>query len=155
MIKILFVCLGNICRSPMAEFIMKDLVKRQGLDKGFLIESRATSAEEQGCSMHYEAVSKLHKEKVALGQHFAKQLEPEDYNNYDYIIGMDKRNYKNILRIVGEDSEQKVSLLLDYTKHPGDIADPWYSGDFDKAYDDILEGCKALLKELEPEVFKK
>lgn len=146
--KILFVCLGNICRSPMAEMVFKDLVRKNGLESEFYIDSAATSSEEMGNSMHYGTVQKLRKEGVPFTDHRARQITAGDYERFDYIIGMEERNIINILRIVGDDKEQKVCRLLDFTDNPRDIADPWYTGNFDKTYNDVLEGCKALLNQM-------
>ena len=145
MIKILFVCHGNICRSPMAQFIMQDLVNKKGLSDHFYIDSAATSTEEIGSGVHYGTRGKLREAGVPLGNHQAVQMKRSDYTQYDYIIGMDQWNQRNMLRILREDPEEKISLLLDFTDHPRDIADPWYTGNFDITYDDILEGCEALL----------
>lgn len=148
MIKILFVCHGNICRSPMAEFVMKDLVKKAGLDDKFLIESKATSTEELGNSPHPGTVRKLREMGVPMGAHRAEQMRRSDYENYDYLIGMDGWNLRNIRRIIKDDPEGKVSLLLEHAGSSRDIADPWYTGNFDQTFDDVLEGCTALLEEL-------
>lgn len=145
MIKVMFVCLGNICRSPMAEFVLKDLVKKKNLENKFLIKSSATSYEEIGNDVHYGTVRKLNSVGVLVEKREATRLQKSDYDKYDYIIGMEEINIKNILRIVGQDQENKVCKLLDFTSNPRDIADPWYTGNFDKTYDDILEGCKAFL----------
>ena len=149
MIKILFVCHGNICRSPMAEFVMKDLVRKAGLEDEFLIESKATSTEELGNSPHYGTVNKLREVGVPMGPHRAEQMRREDYKKYDYLIGMDRWNMRNIMHIIKSDPEGKVSLLLEHAGSSRDIADPWYSGNFDQTYDDVLEGCEALLNELQ------
>ncbi len=148
MIRIMFVCLGNICRSPMAEFVLKDLVKKQNLESEFYISSSATSSEEIGNGVHYGTIRKLNQEKIPVEDRVAKKLKKEDYDKYDYIIGMEKSNIINILRIIGNDKNQKVYRLLDFTNNPRDIADPWYTGNFDKAYEEILEGCKALIKKI-------
>ena len=145
MIKILFVCHGNICRSPMAQFVMQDLVNRRGLSDQFYIDSAATSREEIGNGVHYGTRGKLKEVGVPLLNHRAVQLKRADYDEYDFILGMDRWNRKNMLRILGEDPQSKVSLLLDFAEHPRDIADPWYTGNFDVTYDDIVEGCEALL----------
>lgn len=145
MIKVMFVCLGNICRSPMAEFVLKDLVKKKNLENKFLIKSSATSYEEIGNDVHYGTVRKLNSVGVFVEKREATRLQKSDYDKYDYIIGMEERNIQNILRIVEQDQENKVCKLLDFTSNPRDIADPWYTGNFDKTYDDILEGCKAFL----------
>lgn len=148
MIRIMFVCLGNICRSPMAEFVLKDLLKKQNLESEFYISSSATSSEEIGNGVHYGTIRKLNQEKIPVEDRVAKKLKKEDYDKYDYIIGMEKSNIINILRIIGNDKNQKVYRLLDFTNNPRDIADPWYTGNFDKAYEEILEGCKALIKKI-------
>ncbi len=148
MIKVLFICHGNICRSPMAEFVMKDMVRRCGHEQDFIIESKATSTEELGNSPHYGTVAKLRQEGIPIERHTASQLRRSDYARYDYLIGMDRWNYKNIMRIVGEDPEGKVSLLLEFAGSSRDIADPWYTGNFDQTYEDVREGCEALLAQL-------
>lgn len=148
MIKILFVCHGNICRSPMAEFVMKDLVRKNGQEDNFLIESKATSTEELGNEPHYGTRNKLRSEGIPMEPHRASQIRQSDYSNYDYIIGMDKWNYKNILRITGGDPDGKVSLLLNFAGLSRDIADPWYTGNFDDTYEDICIGCEALLQNI-------
>ena len=145
MIKILFVCHGNICRSPMAEFVFKDMVKKQGVASEFYIASAATSTEEIGNPVHPGTRNKLAQVGISVSGKYAVQMKKSDYQKYDYIIGMDKQNYRNMLRIVGRDEEQKISLLLDYTDHPRDVADPWYTGDFEKTYEDVTAGCEGLL----------
>ena len=146
MIKVMFVCLGNVCRSPMAEFILKDLVKKKGIENEFLIKSSATSYEEIGNDVHYGTVRKLNSVGVPIENREALRLTQNDYRTYDYILGMEEANIRNILRIVGDDSENKVYRLLDFSKNSRDIADPWYTGNFDKTYEDILEGCNAFLE---------
>ena len=146
--KVLFVCLGNICRSPMAEMVFKDLVRKNGLEKEFYIDSAATSSEEVGNGIHYVTVQKLRKEGIPFTDHRARRITKEDYEKFDYIIGMEERNIINILRIIEDDKEQKVCRLLDFTDNPRDIADPWYTGNFDVTYKDVLEGCKALLNQI-------
>lgn len=148
MIRVLFICHGNICRSPMAEFVMKDLVNKSGYKDKFFIASKATSTEELGNSPHYGTRNKLRSEGIPMEPHRASQMDKNDYNEYDYIIGMDSWNYKNILRITGGDPENKVYLLLEFAGLSRDIADPWYTGDFDKTYEDIYKGCEALLHSL-------
>lgn len=145
MIKILFVCHGNICRSPMAEYVMKHLVKTSGYEHDFYIASAATSREEIGNHIHYGTRNKLREMGIPTDNRVAVQMERSDYAKYDYLIGMDQWNYKNMIRIVGQDPENKISLLLDFTSRPGDIADPWYTGNFDETYRDVCEGCEALL----------
>ena len=147
MIKVLFICHGNICRSPMAEFVMKDLVKKAGLEKEFFIASAATSTEEIGNPVYPPARRRLAQAGISCDGKYAVQLTKKDYEKYDYIIGMEQVNIKNIMRIVGEDPQKKVYRLLDFTGQPGDIADPWYSGDFDTTYEQVLAGCEGLLKE--------
>lgn len=145
MIKICFVCLGNICRSPMAEFIMKDLIKKNNLENKIFIESRATSYEEIGNGIYPPAKKKLTEENIYYDSNKVSiRLEKEDLNKYDYIIGMETRNIINIEKIL-ETSNKKIKRLLDYSNNPRDIADPWYTGNFDKTYDDILEGCNFLV----------
>ena len=151
MIKILFVCHGNICRSPMAEFILKDMVRKQGLADRFAIASAATSTEEIGNPVHRGTREVLKRLGISAAGKHAVQMTKKDYENYDYLIGMDHWNIKNIERIVGRDPEHKIHLLLKFAGRSGDIADPWYTGDFEKTYQDILEGCRGLLKTIAEE----
>lgn len=144
--KILFVCLGNICRSPMAEFVFKELVKREKIENDFYISSAATSTEEIGNDIHYGTKNKLDKMNIHYKHHEAKQIKKEDYEKYDFIIGMEDDNLVAIRKIVGEDKNKKIYKLLDFSSNVRDIADPWYTGNFDKTYDDILEGCTLLLE---------
>lgn len=146
MTKILFVCHGNICRSPMAEFVMKDLVKQAGLENQFQIASAATSTEEIGCPVYPPARRKLAEHGISCAGKTARQLTKADYAQYDLLIGMDRANIRNMNRICGGDPEGKIKLLLDFTDRPGDVADPWYTGDFDATWRDVLEGCQGLLK---------
>jgi protein-tyrosine phosphatase len=145
MIKILFVCHGNICRSPMAEFIMKDMAKQRGIADTFYIASAATSREEIGNPVYPPAQKKLRQHGITTEGKYARQMTHEDYDLFDYLIGMEQQNITNMLRIVGSDSEKKICRLLDYSFRPRDIADPWYTDDFDLTYHDILEGCTAFL----------
>lgn len=146
MTRILFICHGNICRSPMAEYIMKALVKEQRLEKDFEIASAATSREEIGNFLYPPAQRKLREHGIPFGAHAARQMTRADYLYYDKIIAMEAYNLRNLRPMVGNDPDQKVSLLMDYTRRPGDVADPWYTRDFETAYQDILEGCQGLLK---------
>ena len=146
MIKVMFVCLGNICRSPMAEFVFKDIVKKQGLEKEFYIKSSATSSEEIGNDIHYGTRDKLIQNGISFTKRKAVKLRAEDYKKYDYIIGMEKSNVINIKRIVGEDVDDKIYRLLDFSDTPRDIADPWYTGNFEITFNDIVEGCNGFLK---------
>ena len=148
MIKILFVCHGNICRSPMGEFIMKDLVEKAGLTNQFHIESAATSSEETGSPVYPPARRKLAEHGISCDGKKARQVTKRDYEEYDYIIGMDSMNIRNLHRVFGGDPKGKISLLMSFTPHPGDVADPWYTGDFERSWKDILEGCKGLLAEI-------
>ena len=146
MIKVMFVCLGNICRSPMAEFVFKDMVKKQGLEKEFYIKSSATSSEEIGNDIHYGTRDKLIQKEIPFTKRKAVKLRAEDYKKYDYIIGMEKSNVINIKRIVGEDVDDRIYRLLDFSDTPRDIADPWYTGNFENTFNDIVEGCNGFLK---------
>lgn len=146
MIKILFVCHGNICRSTMAEFLMKDMVSKAGREKDFYIASAATSREEIGNDIHPGTKRKLREQGVPFSRHAARQMTKQDYHDYDYIIGMDNENLRNILRITGGDPENKVFKLLDFANEDRSIADPWYTGNFDQTYDDILLGLQGLLE---------
>ena len=153
MIRVLFVCHGNICRSPMAEFIFKDMVSGRNLADRFYIASAATSTEEiwngTGNPVYPPAREELAKHGIRCKGKRAVQLKKEDYEKYDYILGMDHWNLKNMLRIVKSDPEKKVKLLLDYSDDPRDISDPWYTGRFDVTYADVVEGCEGFLKHLE------
>ena len=148
MAKVLFVCHGNICRSPMAEFVMKDLVKKAGRDGEFDIASAATSSEEIGNPVYPQARRKLAEHGLACDGKRARQFTARDYSHYDLIIGMDSANIRSLRRASGGDPEGKVRLLLSYTPHPRDVADPWYTCDFDAAWNDIYTGCQALLNSL-------
>ena len=148
MIKILFICHGNICRSPMAEFVMKDLVKRAGLEHQFQIASAATSTEEIGNPVYPPAREKLAEHGISCRGKTARQVTRSDYDAYDLLIGMDSAKLRDMYCICGGDYAGKMSLLMDHTTRPGDVAGPWYKGDFEATWLDVLEGCQGLLKEL-------
>ena len=148
MIKVLFICHGNICRSPMAEFVMKDLAEKSHTAPYFHIASAATSREEIGNPVHYDTRNKLRQYGISTAGKYAVQMTKADYAKYDYLIGMELYNIRNMLRILGGDPEHKVCRLLDFTDHPRDIDDPWYTGNFDLTYDEILEGCQAFYRHL-------
>ncbi len=151
MTKVLFICHGNICRSPMAEFVMKDLVKKAGLEKDFQIASAATSTEEIGSPVYPPARRKLAEHGIQCDGHSARQLINRDYDKYDLLIGMDQANLHNMYRICGGDYAGKLHLLLDFTDLHGDVADPWYTGDFETTWRDVLEGCTGLLRTVREE----
>ena len=161
MVKILFVCHGNICRSPMAEFVMKDLVKKAGLEKEFHIESAATSTEEIGNPVYPPARRKLAEHGIGCAGKTARQMTRSDYGAYDLLIGMDQANLRNMTRICGGDPDGKLHLLMEYAggrrgtpcgpglgHHIGEVADPWYTGDFETTWRDVLAGCQGLLAAL-------
>lgn len=148
MIKILFLCHGNICRSPMAEFVMKDMVKKAGLEDEFYIESAATSAEELGNPVYPPARRLMARHGLDCAGKTARQMSKRDYDAFDLLIGMDRSNLRGMRRICGEDGAGKMHLLLDYTERPGDVADPWYTRDFEATWRDVQEGCAGLLKAL-------
>lgn len=149
MTKILFICHGNICRSPMAEFVMKHKAAQYGLSSDIHISSAATSTEELGNDIHRGTRQKLTQKRIPFSPRRARQVTKADYNEYDYLIVMDGNNLVNLRRIVGEDKDNKVYKLLDFTDRKGqDIADPWYTGNFDETFDDVSEGCEGLLKKL-------
>lgn len=151
MIKILFVCHGNICRSPMAEFVMKDLVEKAGLKDRFHIESAATSTEEIGNPVYPPARRKLAEHGISCAGHAARQLTRKDYDQFDWLIGMDFANLRNLRRMCGGDEQNKIHLLMDYTHRPGEVADPWYTGNFEATWQDVREGCEGFLQYLTKE----
>ena len=147
-IRVLFVCHGNICRSTMAQYVFQNLINRHNLTDQFYIDSAATSREEIGNPVHHGTRRKLKEVGIPCGDHRARQLEKREYDEFDYLIGMDSMNIRNMMRILGGDPEGKVSKLLDFTERTGqDIADPWYTGNFDRTYEDVKEGCEALLQD--------
>ena len=146
--RILFVCHGNICRSPMAEFVMKDLVDKAGRTADYYIESAATSTEELGNGVYPPARRKLAEHGIACSGKTARQMTRSDYARFDLLIGMDQWNIRNMTRISGGDPEGKIRLLMDFTPRPGEVADPWYTGDFEATWQDVLLGCQCLLEQL-------
>ena len=146
--RILFVCHGNICRSPMAEFVMKHLVKEAGKAPDFHIESAATSTEEIGNSVYPPARRKLAEHGIGCQGKTARQMTRSDYDRFDLLVGMDSWNIRNMNRICGGDPDGKIVMLMDYTDRPGDVADPWYTDDFEATWRDVLEGCQGLLNSL-------
>lgn len=152
MIQIMFVCHGNICRSPMAEFVLIDMVKRRGLEKDFVIASSATSTEEIwngiGNPVYPPAKAVLEGHDIDSSGKRAVQLKASDYDKYDLFIGMDSANIRNMTRILGGDKQGKIHKLMEYTGSNADVSDPWYTRDFDRCYKDIYAGCEALLNSL-------
>ena len=146
MIRVLFVCHGNICRSPMAKYIFKDLIKKKGIEDKFVVDSGATSYEEEGNGLYRHAATKLREKGIPFDTHAARRIQKEDYDKFDYILAMEQFNIGQIMKIISEDSENKVHLLLDFSSNPREISDPWYSGNFELAYNDILEGVETFLE---------
>ena len=145
MIKVLFICHGNICRSTMAQFVFQDMINKRHWEDLFYIDSAATSREEIGNPPHYGTVNKLRQVGVPVLKHRAIQLTKADYDKYDYIIGMDTWNIRNMMRILDNDPKGKVYKLLSFAGRGGDIADPWYTGNFDETYSDVVEGCNGFI----------
>lgn len=148
MIKVLFICHGNICRSTMAESVLTHLVSQRGLQDCFEINSAATSREEIGNPPHYGTVNKLRQKNIPVVPHRARQMTKADYEYYDYLIGMDSANIRNMNRIAGGDPQDKIFKLPFFAGYGKDIADPWYTGNFDETYNDVLEGCEAFIEYL-------
>ncbi|MBQ7972229.1 MAG: low molecular weight phosphotyrosine protein phosphatase [Lachnospiraceae bacterium] len=148
MIKVLFICHGNICRSPMAEFVFKNMVENRGLEDLFHIASAATSTEEIGSPVHYGTARILDRLHIDYSDKRARQMTKRDYEEYDYLIGMDSRNLRNMHRMIGGDPDDKIHLMLDFTDEPGDVADPWYTGNFEVTYRDVVAGCEGFLEYL-------
>lgn len=144
-INVLFVCYGNICRSPMAEFVFKDMIEKNNISDRFYIESAATSSEEIGSPVYYATRDKLNSVGISCTGKTARRINKDDYEKFDYIIGMELLNIEAMKRAFGGDSEGKICRLLDFTDIPGDIEDPWYSRNFDKVYEEIVSGCRAFL----------
>ena len=145
MTKILFVCYGNICRSPMAEYVMKDIVEKEGLAASFEIASGATSSWELGQPVYPPAARKLKEHGISCKGHSAHQISKAEYEYYDYIVLMDNFNMREIMKIIGSDYQEKISMLRDYTDTPGEVADPYYTGDFETTWNQVLAGCRGLL----------
>ena len=149
MIKILFICHGNICRSPMAEMIFKHMIKERHLQDFFYVNSAATSREEIGCGIHRGTKRKLAEAGIPCSEHYAVQVTKADYDKYDYLILMDARNQRELKWIIKDDPQGKIHMLLDFAGRYGEsIADPWYTGDFDITFDEVMEGCKGLLEHI-------
>lgn len=148
MIRILFICHGNICRSPMAEYVMKDIVKKAGLSSEIYIESAATSTEEIGNPIYPPVRRLLNEHHIDCSAHAARQMTRRDYKDFDLLIGMDHANIRNMHRICGGDPDGKIQMLLDYTDHPGAVADPWYTRDFMATWKDVNDGCQGLLSSI-------
>ncbi len=148
MIKVLFICHGNICRSPMAEYVMKDMVRKAGCEAEFEIASAATSREEIGNDIHRGTKAKLREQGIAFEKRQARQVTKKDYEDFDYLILMDRENKRGLSRIISADPYNKVHMLLGFAGKDRDIADPWYTGNFDETYDDVVAGCQAFLQSL-------
>lgn len=151
MIKVLFVCLGNICRSPMAQIVFENMVKELGLENNFEIDSAGTEGYNEMChaGIHRGTKEILNRKGISFSEHYSRKIRTKDYDYYDYIIAMDSENIADIKHIVGEDKDKKIKRLLDYTNNPRNVKDPWYTGNFDETYDDVVEGCKAFLENLD------
>ena len=154
MINILFICHGNICRSTMAQFVFQDMVNKAGLSDRFHVDSAATSLAEIGNPPHHGTVRKMQEVGVPVLPHRARQMTKKDYQTYDYLIGMDAWNIRNMQRIAGGDPDGRICMLLDFTDRAGEeIADPWYTGNFDVTYRDVKEGCEGLLGKLTAQIY--
>ncbi|MBO7097105.1 MAG: low molecular weight phosphotyrosine protein phosphatase [Alphaproteobacteria bacterium] len=150
MIKVLFVCLGNICRSPMAQFVFKQIIEDCGLANRFEIDSAGTNYDCDAHNfIHHGTREMLKSMHVPFEEHYSRRIQPKDYDYYDYILAMEEYNIEDILSIVGPDTKNKIHRLLDWSSNPRDIGDPWYTGNFDDSYWDIIEGCQTFLEHLE------
>lgn len=149
--KILFICHGNICRSPMAEMVFKHIVNQNGKEKEFFVDSAATDFDAIGCGIHRGTRNVLVRNQISFTEHYAKRVTMNDYIDFDLLICMDDENLNHLERIVGKDSENKVHKLLEYCGESRDVADPWYTGNFDETFDDIFKGCKSLFQLLNSE----
>ena len=148
MIRVCFICHGNICRSTMVQFVFQHLVNEQHLTDQFHIDSRATSTEEIGNPPHHGTVAKLREVGIPVVAHRARQVRRAEYGDWDHIVYMDDENARGLRRIFGDDPDGKITRMLDWTERPGDVADPWYTGNFDATYRDVLDGCTAMLEQL-------
>lgn len=148
MIKVLFVCLGNICRSPMGQIVLENMVQELGLENIFEIDSAGTEGFNESChaGIHFGTKEVLRKNGIPFKEHYSRKIKKQDYDYYDYILAMDLENIDDIKNIIGEDKNNKIKRLLDYTSTPRNIKDPWYTGNFDETYDDITKGCSAFLE---------
>ena len=154
MIKVLFVCLGNICRSPMAQIVFENMVKELGLEDDFEVDSAGTERYNEAChaGIHRGTKEILRRKGIPFSEHYSRQIRKNDYEYYDYIIAMDKENIQDMVAIWGADRDKKITRLLDYTNNPRNIKDPWYTGNFDETFDDVVEGCEAFLKSLDTHI---
>lgn len=145
-LRVLFVCHGNICRSTMAQFVLQDMVEKKGIAQFFTIDSAATSREEIGNDVHHGTRRVLEEQGVPCGHHSARQIKPSDANEWDYFIGMDEANIRNMRRMLGKDADARIYKLLEFAGSSADVADPWYTGDFETTYDDVVAGCRGFLR---------
>lgn len=150
MIKVLFVCLGNICRSPMAHMVFLDMIREKGIEDNFEVDSAGTEGYNEMChaGIHRGTREILTRKGIPFEEHYSRKIRRNDYTYFDYIIAMDSENIYDIESIVGRDRDNKIKRLLDYTNKPRNIKDPWYTGNFDETYDDVVEGCKSFLEHL-------
>ncbi len=150
MIKVLFVCLGNICRSPMAQIVFENMVKELGIEGDFEVDSAGTEGYNEAChaGIHRGTKEILTRKGIPFSEHYSRKVHKADYDYYDYIVAMDSENISDLKSILGEDYSNKIKRLLDYTDTPRNIRDPWYTGNFDETYDDVVEGCSAFLKKI-------